>query len=459
MSFSHGWIYAVRRHSDAAFFADMRDSAVSVTAVTIDQNRPRELVAFMARAVDRARQLAGPLLERADLEQAAELAVLEVEAAYPADGDGDGGVRVERVRRCRRRVVIALKSQLRVLGRGPADAMGLERLLDDDVDVPGAEVRLPAQLWAAEEGDEVASKAEAVAQVREVVAAMPIETARVVQLCFGLDGTDAVEPIDVADILDESPESVLGHLWVAEKLFRHFSTDSVHRRLTPMTALEFQAFRLMGDLAWYDLRQLNLNNADLRRCELTHADLSGMNLWGACLAGVNGENVNLWGAQMDGADLVGADLRFANLERVGLRRADLSDAVLIGANLWGADLAGALAKRVNLMDAEMCNANLHGAHLTRAKLGGADLRGADLREARLVGADLTGANLQGAKLTGADLRWADLRNSDLSWSNLWAADLDGATLRGATRAPKLDAGVFGVKAPLPRRRRPVAATA
>ncbi|MEM7275284.1 MAG: pentapeptide repeat-containing protein [Actinomycetota bacterium] len=411
--------------------------------------RKRELAAFIERAVDRARHLAGPLLERADLEQAAELAMLEVAAA------GAGARSTAYVRRCRRRIVHALKSQLRIFGHDASAIVHLDELLVDD-EITAETARPPLSLvWDGETSEEAATKAELTVHVREIVDGMPDDTAQVVRLCFGLDGGDAVAPIDVADILDEPPQSILGHLWVAEKLFRHFSSDGTHRRLTPMTALEFQAFRHLRDLAWYDLRRLNLNNADLRYCDLSHADLSGMNLWGLRLAGARAHGVNLWGALLDGADLVRADLRHANLERAGVRRADLRDANLSGANLWGVDLAGAKADRATLVDADLRAADLLGADLTRANLSGADLRGADLREAKLVGAELVGANLQGAALAGADLRWADLRNSDLCWSNLWAADLAGATMRGATRSPKLT-GVFAGRAPMPRRLRPVA---
>lgn len=410
----------------------------------------RDIELFVSKAVAKAKSVAGPLLESDDLLQAAQLAVLETQENARRFG------RPVRTRILRRRVVQALKNEIRVFERASDKPLNLDVMLEEDDDF-GIDANRPALslVWDGETSDEVVTKGEVTKHVQEVVEGMPAETAQVVRLCFGLDGTDAVDPIDVADILDESPESVLSHLWAAEKLFRHFSADGMHRRLTPMTSLEFLAFSEVGDLAWYDLRNVNLNNRDLRNCDLSYAVLSGMNLWGVVLAGNKAHGVNLWGSQLDGADLSGADLRGANLERVGARAADFRQAVLLGANLWGADLSHARADHANFTNADLRGADFTGADLTRATFNGADLRGADLRNAKMVGAELVGANLQGTELTSTDFRWANLRNSDLCWSNLSTADFSGATMHGAIRSPKLDR-MYGVKAPKPRRLRPVA---
>ena len=311
-------------------------------------------------------------------------------------------------------------------------------------------------VWDGETSDELVAKVEETTHVQAVVDGMPDDTARVVTLCFGLDGSDAVAPIDVADILDESPEAVMGHLWAAEKLFRHFSADGNHRRMARLTALEFEAFYQVGDLAWYDLRDVNLNNRDLRGCDLSHAVLSGMNLWGLVLAGTTATGINLWGSQLDGANLEDADLAGANLERVVARLVRLGRARLPGANLWAADLIDASADHADFQNADLRAANLSGADLTRANLGGVDLRGANLRGAKLIGADLRAANLQHADLTNADVRWANLHNSDLCWANLSSADLTGATVSGAIRSPKLNrlSQLWAARAPKPARPRP-----
>ncbi len=414
--------------------------------------RQHDLDTFVAEAVAKARALAGPRVDADDLEQAAKLAILEVESTMPRlDPDHD-------FRFLRRRILSALKAEVRpFLSRG-ADVVNLDELIEHDGDGTVAEVDWMWLAWDGETSDEAVTKSELADHVREVVNGMAPDTAQVVRLCFGLDGGDPIDPIDAADILDEPPEVVLSHLWAAEKLFRHFSIDGRDRRLTPMTDLELKAFHRLGDLAWYDLRDCNLNNADLRGCDLSNAVLSGMNLWGVKLAEARAESANLWGAQLDGADLRQADLRSVNLERASLCGADLRRADLSAANLWGADLARASADHADLRGCDLRSADLTGADLTRANLGGADLRGADLRATKLVGAELVGANLQATELAGTDFRWADLRNSDLCWLNLSVADLRGASMQGAIRSPKLK-GIFATRAPKPRRLRPVADSA
>jgi uncharacterized protein YjbI with pentapeptide repeats/DNA-directed RNA polymerase specialized sigma24 family protein len=421
--------------------------------VESDSKLKRELDSFVTKAVARARAVSGPQLELDDLRQVAQLAILEAESKMPRLD------RAHHLRFLRKRVVSALKAEVDLFARREPADVTLDVLIEDEtraVSTVGAD-RLWLE-WDGETSDEAASKNEVAEHVREVVAGMPADTAQVVRLCFGLDGGDVVEPIDVADILDEAPETVFSHLSAAERLFRHFSSDGHHRRLTPMTDLEFQAFYSVGDLAWYDLRDVNLNNADLRECDLSNAILSGMNLWGAKLAEGKAHGANLWGAQLDGADLRDADLRSVNLERASLRGADLRGVYLVGANLWGADLTNARVDHADLRQCDLRSADLTGTDLTRANLSGADLRNADLRRSKLVGAELVGANLQGVELANADFRWADLRNSDLCWSNLSVADMRGASMEGAVRSPKMN-DTFAGRAPKPSRMRPVADSA
>ncbi len=425
--------------------------------MTLHANHQHDLEVLVEQAVAKAVALAGPEVETEDLEQAARLAILEFESTMPRlDPDHD-------LRFLRRRVARALKAEIRPFIKRRAGAVNLDELLEERADGPAAQssaVDAPptSLVWDGESIDEMVTKSELAEHVRQVIEGMAPETAEVVRLCFGLDGGDTVAPIDVADILDESPEVVLSHLWAAEKLFRHFSSEGRHRRLTRMTDYEFRAFFDLRDLAWYDLRDLNLNNADLGSCDLSHAVLSGMNLWGLKLVGGRAAGINLWGAQLEGADLGGTDLSEANLERAGLRACNLATATAANANMWGADLSNVQADHADLSGCDLRSADLAGADLTRTNLSGADLRGARLMNTKLVGAELVGANLQGVELGGCDLRWANLRNSDLCWANLSSADTRGATMQGAVRSPKLT-GIFAARAPRPQRLRPTADSA
>jgi uncharacterized protein YjbI with pentapeptide repeats/DNA-directed RNA polymerase specialized sigma24 family protein len=407
----------------------------------------RDLDAFITKAVAKARTVAGRQVDSEDLEQTARLAVLE--AQHSTGGTGRG----RDLKYLSRRVTKALKAEIRPFVSTRVGSVSLDGLIAEDDEAEDVETVAPALslVTDTEAMDEVVYQGELAEHVNLIIEGMPEETAQVVRLCFGLEGDEPVAPIDVADILDEEPEVILGHLWAAEKLFRHFSSEGKHRRLTRMTQHEYLAFSRVGDLAWYDMRDLNLNNADLRPCDLSHAVLSGMNLWGLNLAGGQARNANLFGAMLEGANLAEADLTEINLERAGLRNADLRAATLSNATLWGADLGSVTADHADFSGCDLRSAQLQGADLTRANLTNADLRGADLRGCKLVGAELMGANLQGADLTGADFRWADLRGSDLCWSNLSAADARGASLEGAIRSPKLTSIMATGRAPRPQR--------
>ncbi len=166
--------------------------------------------------------------------------------------------------------------------------------------------------------------------------------------------------------------------------------------------------------------------------------------------------------RVDGAYLEAADLAFTNLKEIQLNGANLRGANLQGAYLRATKLEGADLSRANLEDvdlwqaalkgANLRGANLHKAYLSEADLRGADLRETDLRETYLKGADLRLAYLQGAKIdwkTEFDAKWRlvwqilnqhdvpfDLRNQNLQEANLIGADLrnlnlTGVDLRGA----------------------------
>lgn len=418
------------------------------------QKFSQQLDDFRHRAVSSARKLAGPQVELADLDQAVQLAILEAESNMPSLGlEHD-------LRYLRRRIVGALKAEIRGYSRRWIDSVTLDDLLDGSEEQlvagdPPSEQDRPRLQWDGETDDDLLARTEAKDHVWRIVESLPPEAAQVVRLCFGLDGGDPVDPADVADILDEDPVVVNGHLWAAQQLLRHFSSEGRHRRKVPMTEAEFATFLPLSDLAWYDLRDLNLNNADLSGCDLSQAVLSGLNLWGIKMVEARAGGITLWGAQLDGADIRSADLRLGNLERASLCGADLRSADLSGANLWGADLSSVGADHARLASADLRSANLAAADLTRADLSGADLRGADLRRVRLTGANLSGADLEGARISGADLRWANLAGANLCWLDLSVADLRGASLQKAIRSPGLDA-LTARRAPLPQRLRPLA---
>ena len=121
------------------------------------------------------------------------------------------------------------------------------------------------------------------------------------------------------------------------------------------------------------------------------------------------------------ADLFGADLSSAYLSPI-----DLSGAKLIKANLSDADLIG-----TNLSKANLSSADLSGAKLSGANLSEADLREANLSEADLFWANLTEANLTEANLTQANLTQANLSEANLSEANLSEANLSKANLSKA----------------------------
>ena len=394
---------------------------------------------LVSDVVSSIRSRRGRRLDREDLFQTAQLAVLEARLEMPhLDPDHDRSY-------LRWRIMEAIETQIDP-GDGAPAIVKLSDVSDDRTLVVG------------DVGEEIADRAAAADQVNRMLAGMPADTAAVVRLVFGLGGGLPVAPLDVADILDVTPDEVDGHLWVAECLFRHQADDRRLRRHHPLTEREYRAFLQAGDLAWYDLRELNLNNASLSGCDLSQAVLSGMNLWGVKLVEARAGGINLWGSQLDGADLRGADLRRGILERAGLCGADLRRADLGGANLWSADLSSASADHANLAGADLRGADLRGADLTAADLSGADLRGADLRRARLSAANLAEADLEDAKLAGADLRWADLRRANLVWLDLSVLDLRGASLEGAIRSPKLQ-NLLSRRAPRPERLRPLAVSA
>ncbi len=412
-----------------------------MTIMTVSTATKQEQVdELVAETIEGIRPKVKRRVDREDLAQIGQLAVIEARVEVPhLDPDHDRDYLQWRIKE-------AIEEQL--AEQRPPRSTGLTLV----------ELAEGPELQTDDVSEQIVDRAEAAQQVNGMLDRMPTDTVQVVRLVFGLDGGTPVEPSDVADILDLPLDEVEGHLWVADRLFRHFSEDRRLRRQDPLTEREFQAYREAGDLAWYDLRDLNLNNADLGHCDLTQAVLSGLNLWGLKLVESRASGINLWGSQLDGADLRAADLRAGYLERTGLCGADLRWADLSDANLWRADLSSATADYANLARANLQGANLVGVNLTGANLQGADLRGANLRRARLVGADLSGADLQGADLRGADLRWADLAGADLCWLDLSKTDLRGASLQGAVRSPKIT-DIRTWRVPRPERFRPLAESA
>lgn len=409
---------------------------------------------FLDRIVKRAAQTAGCSVDREDLAQAAQLALYEA-AGQIDDVDPD-----KRETYVRRQVAAAVKREARSFG---VSSLTLEQLIDsNDVresprfDESTLTERFSA--WDGNIGDEVVDSNEIATHVQTVLRAMPTEMAKAVSLRFGLDGHDELDPADVADIMDLEPGSVQRHLWAAEKMFRHFSAEGHLRRRMPLSSEEFAAFRGGRDFAWYDLREVDLNNAQLELFDLRHAQMAGMNLWGASFFKSNLAGANLWGAQLDGADFQQADLSDTTLERSSFCGANLRLVDATGANLWGAFMVGAKLEHADLRGADLRSTNLAGVNLSRTNLVNADLRGANLRGCNLDGTSLAGANLQGADLSNASLLGTDLRNTDLCWTNLFGADTDGADMTGSVRSPGLKS-MYAGKAPRPRRLRPVAESA
>lgn len=144
------------------------------------------------------------------------------------------------------------------------------------------------------------------------------------------------------------------------------------------------------------------------------ADLYRANLCGA----------DLYEENLSKADLNRAFLSGANLSYTNLREADLSEADLYGADLNGADLYRAYLSGAYLSGADLRYANLRYANLYRANLSGAEISGADLYRADLSSADLRYANLREANLREADLSGADLSEADLSGADLSGAKID-----------------------------------
>lgn len=138
-------------------------------------------------------------LDREDLVQTAQLAVLEARLEMPhLDPDHDAGY-------LRWRIKQAIDEDLGISNREPATTLDL------------ADVEGDRGLIAHDVGDEVVERAAAADQVKRMLAGVPADTADVVRLVFGLGGGQPIEPMDVADVLDLPPDEVEGHLWVAER--------------------------------------------------------------------------------------------------------------------------------------------------------------------------------------------------------------------------------------------------
>jgi uncharacterized protein YjbI with pentapeptide repeats len=319
----------------------------------------------------------------------------------------------------------------------------LELQLEFDVAPPAADHALDPRklLRLVKTGDFVigggtlrAADAKLVGRVLEGLDADSVQVHEMIRLRYALDGGDPLEPVDIADILDESPEQVADCLQQVEMLYRHCVGHGRQRRQEPMSVDAIPDYALTKDLAWYDLRDIHLNNARLAGFDLTNSVLSGMNLWGLDLRKAVASGASFWGSHLEGADLAQADLRLAIFERASLDGADLRHANLRQANLWGASLVGADLRNADLRGANLSGAMLCGADLSGADLSGADLRQADLRGANLQGATLAHANLQKSDFSRADLRNANLTKADVCWALMTGTDTRGASMRGAVRA-------------------------
>jgi uncharacterized protein YjbI with pentapeptide repeats len=170
--------------------------------------------------------------------------------------------------------------------------------------------------------------------------------------------------------------------------------------------------KIIPNLSWADLSNMELTGADFREANLRWANLSGADLsW-----------VFLNNADLTKANLSGADLSEANLSEVNLYRADLTGANLYRVYFNKANLESTILREVNLSEANLSEANLKLAHLRkanlfRANLTGADLGGAYLDETDFEEADLTRANLYRIERVNVDFNRAKLKKTNFKYAN------------------------------------------
>lgn len=126
-------------------------------------------------------------------------------------------------------------------------------------------------------------------------------------------------------------------------------------------------------------------------------------------------------------NLAFSDLRTVDLSDCVLLQADLGDSDLREANLRDADLVGANLQNANLANADLARADFTHSTLLGANLSWTRLVYSFLTEADLLGADLTGADLSNADLSRADLIGCDLRFAKLLRNALFETDFHGAT--------------------------------
>jgi len=251
----------------------------------------------------------------------------------------------------------------------------------------------------------------AVADLRELALAEPLEWARVVGALVR-----SVRPPPPADS-DLSPDAVsLAALAAIAQLPRpKGNPDTLDAR-----ALDLRGCDLSGVVwgAWppdHSPGRPSAAPVSLADCDLREALLRGAYL--AC--------ADLSRADLRKADLEGADLAYAIAERCRANGACLRAAVLKGARFDAAHLAGA----------DLRDADLRCLHGSRADLRGASLGGARLGGAMLVEANLDAARMAGADLRGANLKWVSLRNADLRDALLDDIAVRGADFRGAKVRP------------------------
>jgi len=174
----------------------------------------------------------------------------------------------------------------------------------------------------------------------------------------------------------------------------------------------------------------------------TCVDLAFSDLRGIDLTGANMMNVDLSGSWLDGAMLRAADLSDSIAYRASFVGADLSEAKMNGIDLSESDFRGALLPHADLTGASFSLTNFERATMTNAMLPEAvlsqtifrqaDMSGVDLQKCDATAADFSGANLAGADASTAVFRNANLKHCKIDHAVFAQADVSGADFTGST---------------------------
>lgn len=157
---------------------------------------------------------------------------------------------------------------------------------------------------------------------------------------------------------------------------------------------EHLAILKQGVDAWNQLREEDLQaQIDQHHLRIIHRgpdrrgpDIGEFNRLQPDFSGANLAEFNLKGANFNEANFSGANLSGANLQQASLNEADLG-----GTNLSGADLSGAELNHTDLSESNLIMAGLAEAYLSWVDLSGANLSGADLSGAYINNCNLSGA--------------------------------------------------------------------